>query len=135
MPLRSSFPVNVDDDDDINNTKPAAIEPNDVSLVRDGGTPSATITNDARAPVTLSRNDVAVDESNQSPLFRQYYPLDNTPESPSESVMVHYHATCVSSPKISLENNNDLLSSKKNLINYRINERKNCLNCVIEVEG
>ena len=69
MPLRSSFPVNVDDDDDINNTKPAATERNDVSLVCDGtvnSTPSATFTN--VAPVTLSPNDVVVDvdASNQS---------------------------------------------------------------------
>ena len=69
MPLRSSFPVNVDDDDDINNTKPAATERNYVSLVCDGSTstPSATFTNDAHAPVTLSPNNVVVDVSNQSP--------------------------------------------------------------------
>ena len=110
MPLRSSFPVNVDNDDDINNTKPAATERNYVSLVCDGtvnSTPSEMFTNDAHAPVTLSPNSVVVDESNQSPSSRIYRPLENTPESPSDSVMVHYHETCVSSPKTSLENNND----------------------------
>ena len=102
MPLRSYTPVNVDDDDDIKNTKPAATEPNDGMVDR---TPSSTL--NVAPPVTLSPNDCFVEERNQSPSSRIYRPLENTPESPSDSVMVHYHETCVSSPKTSLENNND----------------------------
>ena len=79
MPQQSSVPFDVDDD--INNHKPAAIEQNDVSLLSHGSTPSATITNDAHAPITLSPNDVVVDTSDQSPSSRQYRALDNTPES------------------------------------------------------
>ena len=102
MPLRSSTPVNVDDDDGINNTKPAATEPNDGMVDR---TPSATL--NVAAPVTQSPNDCLVHHSNQSPSSLIYRPLEKAPESPTDSVMVHYHETYVSSPNASLENNND----------------------------
>ena len=117
MPLRSSTPDNIDDDGNINN-KPTATDPNDGTVDR---TPSVTI-NDP-VPVTLSPNDVHSNESNHSPSSRFYRPLENATESPSDSVMVHYYKTYVSSPNTSLENNNDLLSSNpKNRIE-RINER------------
>ena len=102
MPLQSSTPVNVDNDDGINNTKPAATEPNDGTVDR---TPSVTL--NVPAPVTLSPSDVLSNESNHSPSSRFYRPLENATESPSDSVMVHYHKTYVSSPNTSLENNND----------------------------
>ena len=92
MPLRSSTPDNIDDDGNINN-KPTATDPNDGTVDR---TPSVTI-NDP-VPVTLSPNDVHSNESNHSPSSRFYRPLENATESASDSEMVHYHKTYVSSP-------------------------------------
>ena len=118
MPLRSSTPVNIDDDDGIINSKPTAADPNDGT---DDRTPSVTLHDPA--PVTLSPNNVFSNKSNYSPSSHFYRRLVNDKESPSDSAMVHYHKPCVSSPNISLETNNDLLSSNpKNRID-RINER------------
>ena len=105
--------VLVDVDDDIDNTKPAATQPNVVHFVGDGmvnSTPLATLTNVSHAPVTLSLNN-DFDVSHKSSPSQQYRSLDNTSQSTSENVLIHYHTTCDSSPKISLENNIDLLSS------------------------
>ena len=84
MPLRSYTPVNVDDDDDIKNTKPAATEPNDGMVDR---TPSSTL--NVAPPVTLSPNDCFVEERNQSPSSRIYRPFENAPDSPTDSAMVY----------------------------------------------
>ena len=60
MSQRSSFTINVDDDDDIDNSKPAAIEPNVVHLVGDGtvnSTPATTLPNVVTVTVTQSPHD------------------------------------------------------------------------------
>ena len=83
MPLPSYTPFNVDDDDDIKNTKPAATEPNDGMVDR---TPSSTL--NVAPPVTLSPNDCFVEERNQSPSSRIYRPFEIAPDSPTDSSMV-----------------------------------------------